>query len=263
MSRGRELGPDRARRALAVEVLLVAIAVLLAFGPDASAAPTVTFKVTPRPIPGFPGTGNILGAGAEVESHVKISGSEYGGFPSPLTGIHFFTPRGVKVDSAGFATCASSVLEAFGTSACPERSKAGPVGEGLGVVSFGGSRVYEKVSINSVFSTVGGLIFYAEGTTPAYFQVLEKAHWSSAAPPYSQELLVEVPLVETVPEAPDASILSFNVTIGAAYRKGSRMVSYITLPKHCPRGGAPLKAELKFLSGETSTVAFKQPCPKH
>jgi hypothetical protein len=40
-------------------------------------------------------------------------------------------------------------------------------------------------------------------------------------------------------------------------------MSYITLPRHCPKGGAPLKAELKFMSGETVTIAYRQPCPKH
>jgi hypothetical protein len=40
-----------------------------------------------------------------------------------------------------------------------------------------------------------------------------------------------LPLVETVPGALDASILSFKVTVGAAYKKGKKTVSYITLPK--------------------------------
>ncbi|HEX4114875.1 MAG TPA: hypothetical protein VHY18_03275 [Solirubrobacteraceae bacterium] len=52
-----------------------------------AAAPTVTLKVKALPIPGFPGTGDSLGAGADVEVQVTISGSEYGGYPSPLTGI--------------------------------------------------------------------------------------------------------------------------------------------------------------------------------
>ena len=50
----------------------------------ASAAPTVTLKTTALPIPGFPGTGDILGAGAETEVQATITGTEYGGFPSPL-----------------------------------------------------------------------------------------------------------------------------------------------------------------------------------
>jgi hypothetical protein len=233
------------------------------FAPIAVAAPKVTLKLTPVPIAGFPGTGNLLGAGAAVEANVTISGSEYGGSPSPLTAIDFFAPAGVKIAREGFVTCASTTLEADGIAGCPELSRAGPPGEGLGVVTFGGTRVDEKVSINSVFGPAGGLIFYVEGTTPAYFQVLEKAHWATSVLPYGPELLVEVPLVETVPGADDASILSFKVRVGAAYRKHGKTVSYITLAKRCPgHGGFPVKAELKFLSGETTTVSYNEPCPK-
>lgn len=74
--------------------------------------------------------------------------------------------------------------------------------------------------------------------------------------------MIEVPLVQTVPGADDASILSFKVKVGAAYRKAKNTVSYITLPRKCPKGGLPVKAELKFMSGETVTVAYKHPCPR-
>lgn len=227
-----------------------------------SAAPAVTLKVTPIPIPGFPGTGDILGAGAEVEAQVTISGTEYGGFPSPLTEITFYAPTGVKVASTGFATCALGVLEAGGAAACPKRSSAGPLGEGFGVVSFGGERVPEKVSIQEFFIPAGGLAFYVEGHTPASFQIIEKGYWTTASAPFGPKLIAEVPLIETVPGANDASVLSFKVKVGAAYKKGKKTVSYITLSKKCPKGGALVKAELKFLSGETIPVNYTAPCPK-
>jgi hypothetical protein len=227
----------------------------------ASATPTVTFKVTPKSIPGYAQTGDILGAGADMEVQVTISGTEYGGFPSPLTGMAFYSPAGVKVTSAGFVTCAPSVLEAGGGAECPKNSSAGPTGEGLGVVSFGREQVDENVSIQEFFAPAGGLTFYVEGRTPASFQILEKAHWVTAGAPYGPELIVEVPLVETLPGADDASILSFKVKVGAAYRVEGKTVSYFTLPKKCPKDGFPVKAELKFMSGETVTVASRRPCP--
>jgi hypothetical protein len=235
----------------------------LVLATTAAAAPQVTFQTTPVPIPGFPGTGDILGAGAEVEVQVTIAGTEYGGFPSPLVGMTIFAPSGVEVSSEGFGSCAPAALEAAGPAACPRSSRAGPRGEGLGVVSFGGERVNEKVSLQSFFSPAGGLTFDAIGSTPASFEILEKGHWSTASAPYGPEFTVELPLVETVPGADDASILSFKVAVGAAYRRAGKTVSYITLPRRCPKGGAPLKAELKFMSGETVTIAYRQPCPKH
>jgi hypothetical protein len=249
------------RGAAASQILLIVAS--LAFAAAASAAPVATLKVIPTPIPGFPGTGDILGAGVAVEVQVTISGTEYGGSPSPLTGATFYAPAGVRVASSGFANCASSVLEASGAAGCPKNSRAGPTGEGLGVVSFGGERIDEKVSIQGFFAAAGGLTFYVEGRTPTFFQVLEKASWIRAGAPFGPELAVEVPLVETVPGADDASILSFKVKVGAAYRKAGRTISYLTLPKSCPKAGYPVKSELKFLSGETVTVAYRQPCPTH
>jgi hypothetical protein len=122
------------RRASACQTLLVLAC--LAFAATASAAPTVTLKITAIPIPGFPGTGNILGAGAGVEAQVTISGTEYGGFPSPLTRLTFYAPAGVKVASRGFASCTPAVLEDIGATGCPKHSRAGPTGEGLGVVQL-------------------------------------------------------------------------------------------------------------------------------
>ncbi len=254
--------PQRIVRRASTCLALVAL-FSSAFAAGAWAAPKVTFVASPIPIPGFHGTGDILGAGAEVEVRVTISGTEYEGFPSPLVAMALYAPSGVTVTDRGFGSCASSVLEADGPSGCPRGSRAGPTGEGLGVVSFGGERVNEKVSLQSFFAPTGGLTFYAVGTTPTSFEILEKGYWTTAGAPYGPEMIVELPLVETVPGADDASILSFDVKVGAAYRRDGKTVSYITLPKTCPKDGAPLKAELKFLSGETVTVAYRQPCPKH
>jgi hypothetical protein len=251
---------SRVRPGSACAILL--LVATLTFSSNAAAIPTVTLKVKPLPIPGFARTGNILGAGVQVETQVTIGGQEYDGSPSPLTGINIYAPVGLKVTSTGFATCARSVLENIGPSGCPVRSSAGPQGVGEGVVSFGSERVPEEVSIQGFFAAGGGLTFFVKGSTPSNFEVLEPGHWvMTAAPPFGPELLVEVPLIETLPGADDASVTSFKVRLGAAYRKGRRTVSYLTTPKRCPRGGFPTKMELKFLSGETATVAATVPCP--
>jgi hypothetical protein len=252
------------RRTCVALLVLSALApgAFASFAPVAVGAPAVTFKSTAIPIPGFPGTGNILGAGAEVEVQSTITGTEYGGFPSPLVLLTIDSPAGTKVDSRGFATCAQAVLEADGPEGCPKKSIAGPVGEGLGIVSFGNEQVREKVSIQGFFAPGNTLIFFVDGTTPTSLEIIEKAHWVSGSAPFGPEAIVELPLVETVPGALDASILSFKVTVGAAYKKGKKTVSYITLPKKCPKNGFLIKSEFKFYSGEATTVTYKPPCPK-
>ena len=66
------------------------------------------------PIPGYPETGNIYGAGAAVEAEYLITGTEYEGSPPPLAGINFYLPTGSKLHTTGFPTCAKSVLEPSG-----------------------------------------------------------------------------------------------------------------------------------------------------
>jgi hypothetical protein len=243
-------------------LLALAPVALASLAPVAAAAPVVTFKATAVPIPGFPGTGNILGAGADVEFQSTIAGTEYGGFPSPLVLLTIDSPAGTKVSSAGFATCAQTVLEADGPQGCPKQSSAGPVGEGLGIVSFGHEQVREKVSIQGFFAPGNALLFFVDGTTPTSLEIIEKAHVVSGSPPFGPTAIAELPLVETVPGALDASILSFKLTIGAARKQGRKTISYITLTKKCPRAGLLVKAEFKFDSGESTTVTYKPPCPK-
>jgi hypothetical protein len=239
----------------------------------ASATPKVSLKVKAVPIPGFPGTGNILGAGADVEVEYKISGTEYGGFPPPLTGVIFDSPAGVKLISKGFVTCPPATLEAKGPGGCPKKSIASPKGEVLGIVSFGTSRVEEKVVVQAFFAPGGGLSFDAEGESPAKIELVSKGHFTSTSPPFGPKLVTAVPLVETVPGAPDGSILSIKIKVGAAYKKGKKTISYINLPKKCPKGGFPVKSELIY-GGEGSNglqsgvpveivpVTYNAPCPK-
>lgn len=224
-------------------------------------AATATLNARTLPIPGFPGTGDHLGAGFEAELEVTIAGTEYAGSPSPLTGIDVYAPAGVKIDPAGFAPCAPAALEAIGPSACPKGSQAGPQGVGEGVVSFGDERVPEQVAITAFFAPAG-LTFYVVGSTPSSFEYLEPGHWIAASAPFGSELLVEVPLIETDPGGYDASVTSFKVKVGAARRVGKRELSYLTQPMRCPRGGFPVKLELKFLSGQALPVSDVVPCPK-
>jgi hypothetical protein len=228
----------------------------------ASAAPTVTFNGTALPIPGFPGTGDILGAGAVVQGEATVSGTEYGGDPPPLIGIRFYAPAGVKLHPQGFATCAPSVIEQTGPSACPKKSAAGPQGSAYGVVSFGGERVGETVSVQPFFAPGGEVEAFVHGATPVSIEILAKARIVTASPPYGLEVIAEVPLIETVPGALDASFLHGRISVGDAYKKGKKTISYITLPKTCPRGGWPVKLQMSFLGGATAETSTKMPCAR-
>lgn len=256
------------RVSIAIFLLALAMAALPAL---AQAAPSVSVKAKVVPIPvnpastkskTYPKTGNILGAGAAVETMIAISGTEYGGFPSPLIGVNVYLPAGTKLHPQGFATCSQAILESHEIQKCPKKSIASPLGEVLGVVSFGGTRVDEKATVQAFFTAGGGLAFFTEGRSPASLEVLSTGSFTTSPKPFGPTLKAEVPLVTTVPEAPYASVESIKIKVGAAYMKGKKLISYGTVPTKCPKGGFPAKTELKFFSGETTTTTIKVPCPK-
>jgi hypothetical protein len=231
----------------------------------AQAAPTVTFKEKAIPIPGYPHTGNILGAGAAAQLEWTIHGTEYdNGHPAPLIGVNVVEPNGTKLNAKGFTTCPLSTLEKIGGKGCPKASKLTLAGEAVGVVVFGSEPVPEKTTIEGFFAPGGGLSFFTQGTSPAAFEFISKSHITYSAAP---TVFTEVPLVETVPGAADASVELINVKAGAAYKKNGKPVYYGTVPKKCPKGGFPIKSELTFagLAGLSQTVVtniYKAPCPR-
>ncbi|HEX4438294.1 MAG TPA: hypothetical protein VH061_16030 [Solirubrobacteraceae bacterium] len=249
---------------------VLGLAVLaLALPGVAAATPTVTFKAKAVPIPGFPHTGNIFGAGAAVEAEYNISGTEYGGFPPPLIHVNFYLPAGTKLHPSGFPTCNPSVLEPAGKGpkGCPKGSAAGPKGTVQGFVAFGTEIVPETASIESFYAPGGGLTFFTFGHEPVLLEILSKAKYVPASGLFSKELQAEVPLVETVPGAQDASVKVIKVKAGSAIKKGGKTLYYGTLPTSCPKKYLPVKTELTFaglggLKEETVTAEYHAPCPR-
>lgn len=257
------------RRSLA-SLTLLAVA-LLTFASSASAAPTVTLKAEAVPISGYPRTGNYYGAGAAVKAEYTISGEEYGGFPAPLIDVNFYLPSGVKLHTSGFPTCPVATLEPAGQGpgACPRNSAAGPVGRVLGVVAFGKERVPEEATIESFYKPGGGLSFFTAGHSPVSLEILSRARYANlgGGGGFGPKLIAEVPLVETVPGAPDASAERISVKVGSAMKVHGKTVYYGTMPTKCPKRYLLVKSELTFaglggLSQVTVPVTYKARCPR-
>lgn len=261
-------------RKAAICLAVVGVA-LAALGGTASATPNVTFKAEAVPIPGFPNTGNKYGAGAAVKAEYNIEGKEYGGFPPPLIGVNFYLPKGSILHNTGFPTCAPATLEPSGRGpgACPAGSKAGPTGKVLGEVAFGTEIVPEEATIESFYAPGGGIQFFTHGHSPVSLEILSKAHYVQlgGGGGFGPKLISQVPLVETVQGAQDASVMKIVVQAGSAYKKGKKTIYYGTVPKkgQCPKGGFKIKTEVIFanpmnvnLTGETVTKEYRAPCPK-
>jgi hypothetical protein len=243
---------------------------ILAAASSSSAAPEVRFKVVPLPIPGYPGTGYHLGAGAALEVEYRISGTEYGGFPPPLVGVNFYLPAGSRVHPGGFLTCPDVVLLVEKEpSKCPAGSRAGPQGTVQGIVAFGGTRVPEESTIESFFAPGGGLTFFTFGHSPVSLEIPSTARYENLAGAggAGPELIAQVPLVETVPGAPDASVERIDVRVGVAMGHGSHTVYYGTVPRTCPKAGFTVRTQLIFaglgiLAPQSVTKQYTAPCPR-
>ena len=244
--------------------------------------PTVTVNARAVPIPGFPGTGNFYGKGADVEASFEVQGSGYGataqnpkGSAPPISAVNVFLPRGVTLHPSGFATCTEATLKNIGPRGCPKNSTASAIGSALGEVTFGSERVPEEASLQAFFGPGGGLLFFAHGSSPVSIEVVSSGKYVRSSGKYSWELETLVPAVATVPGAPLASVSRIRLKAGAAIRKHGKVIPYGTVPKRgeCPRGGFFGKTEVTFggmfggerefgIPAKTVTKVIRVPCPR-
>jgi hypothetical protein len=218
-----------------------------------SAAPQVTFKAAMVPIVGFPHTGNVLRAGAAVQIEYTISGTESrGGVPQPLTGVNLYLPTGFRVHPGGLATCSVQMLEMDGPHGCPPGSAAGPVGQ----VLAGREPVPEAGTIESFYLPGGELEFFTEAHSPFLVEIFTHAHFVNLAGGggFGPEVIADV----STHDVEEPSTEKVNVKLGSAYRTGGRAHYNLTLPKKCPRGGFPIKAELKFAAHQGTVPSSEQ-----
>lgn len=273
------------RRAPALCLALLGSAALVAPA-TASAeeipAPTLKVKAAAVPIPGFPGTGNFYGKGADVEATLEISGSGYGasaqnpkGSVPPISAVNVYLPKGVKLHPSGFGTCAEATLKNLGPSGCPKSSVASPIGSVLGEVTFGTERVPENATLQGFFGPASSILFYTQGSSPVSLEVVSTGRFVRSSGKYSWELKTLVPPVATVPGAPLASVSRIHIKSGAAYRSHGKVIPYGTVPQkgECPKGGFFGKTEVTFggtfggerefgIPAKTVTNVIRVPCPR-
>jgi hypothetical protein len=242
--------------------VVVVVLVVLGLPAGASAATVTSVKAAIVPIPGFPGTGDILGAGADVEVEGRLEGDELpGGLPLQTRRLVVYFPAGTKIDPTGFPTCTVAKLEISGPEGCPKQSRIadGTVGVADQIGSGEATREEGKLEI---FITPGdGVVAYANAASPISAQIIIPAHWETAPAPYGPKLTFEIPLVDSVPGALPVSGTSLKVKAGAAIRKNGKTYYYGRLPAKCPKGGFPGKGEITLEGGQNIITELKVPCP--
>lgn len=114
------------------------------------------------------------------------------------------------------------------------------------------------------------MLFYIYNETAVSAQLILPSQLLPASKPFGGLLQIRVPLVQTLPEAPDLAVAEIQLVLGPKdltyyERIHHRYVAYkpagIDIPKHCPRGGFPFTVELGFLGGSHAASATTVPCP--
>src|SRR5271168_678052 len=186
--------------------VVLAVLAVLALPATASAAT----------VPGFPETGDILGAGADIEVQGKLEGDELpGGLPLQTRKLVLYFPAGTKIDSKGFPTCTVAKLEADGPQGCPRQSRIADGTVGVADQIGAGEATREEGALEIFITPGNGVVAYANASAPISAQIIIPAHWETAPAPYGLKLTFEIPLVDSVPGALPVSGTSLHVKAGA------------------------------------------------
>jgi hypothetical protein len=215
-----------------------------------------------------------LGASTTISFGFHLQTAE-GTAPPPLTSIVLQMPAGMNytLTTLGLAVCEPAVLQAQGPKGCPPNSRLG-AGSALVEVPFGTGSGHEIPEVQAVVGPPkeGNMVvlFYANGQTPVFAQLEFTGEVLPDSGLFGSKLATSVPLIPSVPNGPDVSVVSVNATIGPSgltYYKHSHghLVPFhplgIGVPEHCPRGGFPFHASFAFQDGSQASASTTVPCP--
>ena len=215
-----------------------------------------------------------LGASTTISFGFHVETTE-GTAPPPMTKLDLRMPTGISYTTTtlGLAVCQPRVLLEQGIAGCPPNSRLG-FGSAFVEVPFGVGAGHEIPEIQAVAGPSPGgnlvVLFYANGLFPVSAQLVFQGEVLAASGAYGTQLAANVPLVTSVPDGPDVSIVSVQSTIGPSrltYYKHvhGRKVAFhpkgVSVPERCPHGGFPFAAEFTFQDGSQASATTTVPCP--
>jgi hypothetical protein len=248
---------------------LALCATTIAFALPAPARATQTVQLHTSFSPDTPG------ASTTITFSFTIAASD-GGVPSPLLGLDLHLPAGLGIarNSLGLATCQPEGLYIEGPEGCPANSRVG-FGSALAEIPYGPEIVRETASVyayrgESEHSEDITILFFTEALHPVFAALVFPGTLSAETGLYSASLDTEVPLIPSVPDGPNVSVVRFQSTFGPQNLIYSRTVDGrtvyfhprgVSVPRSCPPGGYPFAADFRFEDGSAQTVHSTAPCP--
>lgn len=270
------------------------LAVALLGSATAMAPPGTALEIVPGALSATVGIGPGVAQAAETASlHIGFSPYRLGksttlkialklgvagsrdGLPSPVTRFDMGIPANMELiaSSLGLAICRPAALLSGGREGCSPNARIG-YGSAEIKVPVGPEAVPEAASIDAEMGPPVdgqiGVLLYAEAGAPVAAQLIFPGVLFGGSGASGQSLDTSVPLIPTLPGAPDISMVSMNLSLGpdrlTYYEQvRGRTVAYkpegISLPTSCPRGGFRFTSDISFLDGSTARAASTVPCP--
>jgi len=251
----------------------IAAAILSTLLPaDSMAAQSASLTASFRP--------DELGAPATISVAFRIiSNPPSSQTPLRSVGLELPSEMGIATSGLGLGNCLISRLEALGSKGCPADSLMGR-GTATAEIPIGGEVIAESARVELFSAPVQSgrlaLLVYASAESPVFAQLVFPAIVVPAARPYSEGIETSVPLVPSLPGAPDVAVTRFQMALGATSRGPGHFVYYrrvhgrrvpytpsgLLLPSRCPRGGFPFAAHFAFEDQTTATAHTTVACPR-
>ena len=196
--------------------------------------------------------------------------------PPPLTEADISYPAGLDISLSGLGieTCSAQTLELTGLQGCPADSL---MGEGRAIAEFPVKHeVFRETAQIAIVRTAEqeghlAMLLYVYDETAVSAQLILPSQALPGVTPFGGRLEIQVPLVSTLPEAPDLAVAEIQLVLGPKdlvyyERAHGKEIRYkpagVRLPGRCPRGGFPFTVELGFLGGSHAGSATAIPCPR-
>lgn len=200
---------------------------------------------------------------------------------TPLRSVSLQLPSemGIATSGLGLENCLVSRLEALGPRGCPTDSLMGR-GTATAEIPIADEVIAESARVELFSAPVRSgrlaLLVYASAESPVFAQLVFPAVVVPAASPYSEGIETSVPLVPSLPGAPDVAVTRFQMALGTTSRGIGRFVYYrpihgrrtpyapsgLLLPPRCPKGGFPFAAHFAFEDGTTASAYTSVACPR-
>jgi hypothetical protein len=204
-----------------------------------------------------------LGADAIFKLSFHFGGGELG-IPQPGRRSVLHLPVGLTLSANKIATCSRARLRARGVKGCSRNSLIGR-GKALVEINYGTLPEPEEAELWAFIGPFKGanptIVILAQGETPLERRVILTGDVLPDHPPYGNKLIVNIPPIPTVPLEPDASTISFSITIGSRQTGPGHALAKVHIPKHCPAGGFPFLDEFTFADGSTYSAHATSHCP--